>query len=304
MDVIILEMVLSLLLTIATYLFIPLLLIRKNKKMARKNLLWVSIANGCLVFILWNVFRIATNQELNTNVAPAWLWSAIGYALMKKRISVDTANEEVPIAPVEGYSSVEEQIADTSPAVEPIDNMRTTTAKTKYCHKCGKAIDNKSKKCSGCGKQYFRWKHLLIGLLIIIPITILASVSIYYYSECQNYQKKYIQAKADSDQLKQLLEQREGELASIHEDIDELSERIYPMLDDIEFYHEHIVFRSDDNTELYHKYGCPRLDLSCFWAYNTEMAEQLGYEPCDYCSEQDYPVKATTREDFRKKYGY
>jgi hypothetical protein len=304
MDIIILEMVLSSLLTIATYLFIPALLIRRNKRTTKKKLLLVTIANGCLVFILWNVFRVVTNQEPNTNVTPAWLWSAIGYALMKKRLYVETVNEEVPYISVEGDSPVKEQKVDISPAVEPIDNMQTTTTKTKYCHKCGKEIDNKSKKCSGCGKQYFRWKHLIIGLLIIIPIAILASTSFYYYSECQTYQKKYIQAKTDSDQLKQLLEQREGELASIHEDIDELSERIYPMLDDIEFYHEHIVFRSDDNTELYHKYGCPRLDLSCFWAYNTEMAEQLGYEPCDYCSEQDYPVKATTREEFRKKYGY
>lgn len=291
-------MVLSLLLTIATYLFIPLLLIRKNKRMTRKKLLLVSIANGCLVFILWNAFRIATNQELNTNVAPAWLWSAIGYALMKKRLSVDTANEDVPNALTEEGYPVEEQIADISPAVEPIDNMRTTTAKTKYCHKCGKAIDNKSKKCSGCGKQYFRWKYLLIALLIIAPFIVLSSTSVYYYSEYKNYQEKYTQALSDNDELKLALEQKEIELIDSSDELEDQKEQIFSMLDDINFYHEYIAICPDDDTKTYHKYGCARLDISSFWAYNKELAEQYGYEPCTLC------FRATTREDFLKKYGY
>lgn len=303
MNIFILDMVLSMLLTIVTYLFIPFILICINKRMTRKKMLYVSIANGCLVFMLWNVFRIATDQEFNTNVHPAWLWSAIGYALIKKRLSLDTINEEEPNVPGADCSPVEDQIVNISHTIGHTDNMQASTIKPKYCHKCGKVIDNKSKQCSGCGKQYFRWKYLLNIILIIVPIIGLASALFYYYSEYEYYHSQYIQASLENDELKRILEQKENELCNINDSIDELSEKIYPMLDDIEFYHEHVVFRSDDGTELYHKYGCPQLDTSEFWAYNTEYAESLGFKPCNFCSNQDYPIETPTRDDFIKKYG-
>ena len=51
----------------------------------------------------------------------------------------------------------------------------------------------------------------------------------------------------------------------------------------INFFDKHIVFISDDATNIYHKYGCYRFDTTYFWAYNTERAVQLGYSPCDKC---------------------
>lgn len=42
--------------------------------------------------------------------------------------------------------------------------------KTKYCSKCGSAINSKTKKCTGCGKQYFKFafKPVLCIFLVIL----------------------------------------------------------------------------------------------------------------------------------------
>lgn len=51
----------------------------------------------------------------------------------------------------------------------------------------------------------------------------------------------------------------------------------------LDFFDEHIVFVEDDDTNLYHKYDCYRFTGDYFWAYNTELAISIGYQPCSIC---------------------
>lgn len=54
------------------------------------------------------------------------------------------------------------------------------------------------------------------------------------------------------------------------------------------FLDDYIVIVSAKNENLYHKYGCSELDLSEFWAYNTELAQSYGYTPCPKCNQKNY----------------
>ena len=65
--------------------------------------------------------------------------------------------------------------------------------------------------------------------------------------------------------------------------ISSLQFEINDMENKVSFYEQHVVFVSDDGTEVYHKYGCSQFDSSYFWAYNTKAAESKGYEPCGNC---------------------
>ena len=47
------------------------------------------------------------------------------------------------------------------------------TYNKRYCSKCGSIVDNESKKCTGCGKQYFngfKGKNLIIITLLFMLI--------------------------------------------------------------------------------------------------------------------------------------
>lgn len=53
----------------------------------------------------------------------------------------------------------------------------------------------------------------------------------------------------------------------------------------LEFFDEYVVFVEDDGTNLYHKYECDKFKGDYFWAYNTDQAIDIGYEPCPRCCE-------------------
>ena len=74
-----------------------------------------------------------------------------------------------------------------------------------------------------------------------------------------------------------------GQLASKDDTIENLREKNNLMSYEIAFYDRHVVFVADDGTKKYHNYSCEYLDLSYFWAYNTEAAEDRGYKPCSHC---------------------
>lgn len=45
---------------------------------------------------------------------------------------------------------------------------------TTYCRLCGKPIDDETKVCSGCGKQYFRGIKPMVFLCIVLILAVLA----------------------------------------------------------------------------------------------------------------------------------
>ena len=53
-------------------------------------------------------------------------------------------------------------------------------SRKKYCKYCGFLIDSESRKCTGCGKQYFRIFHLKISHIIIFSLLIIAIESLFF----------------------------------------------------------------------------------------------------------------------------
>lgn len=51
-----------------------------------------------------------------------------------------------------------------------------------------------------------------------------------------------------------------------------------------QFLDDYIVIIGVNDTLNYHKYGCPNLDLTEFYAYNTEFAKACGYTACTLCN--------------------
>lgn len=145
-------------------------------------------------------------------------------------------------------------------------------------------------------KQFFQrnkpkgaFRHLLI-------LTLLGALS---FSVFQNfrYQKMINQLNTEIDSLELSIDSLEVQAASDKLLIEkyrksnaENSGKVYTLSQELEkikpvyeFCNKHIVVVSDDGTRNYHKIGCWYFDDSYFWAYNKELAEQKGYNPCSFC---------------------
>lgn len=140
-------------------------------------------------------------------------------------------------------------------------------SKQKYCSKCGGIINNTTKVCQDCGKQYFKLSRIFnkknalpIVLSAILLISIIANiwlaVDLVFYQDLA------------WERL---------------ESIWELEKENDYLLINHSFYEKYVVFVSDDGTNRYHKYPCRYFDTSSFWAYNTEAAKGKGYKACPYC---------------------
>lgn len=54
----------------------------------------------------------------------------------------------------------------------------------------------------------------------------------------------------------------------------------------VDFFNEYARVVSDDDSGLYHRYGCEDCDTSYFWIYNVNMAKTKA-EPCPKCCSDD-----------------
>ena len=64
--------------------------------------------------------------------------------------------------------------------------LEEKSRKKKYCSRCGKLIDSKTKKCTGCGKQYFKgiqMKPVTIILSLVIVASVLLNIFLYFENQ-------------------------------------------------------------------------------------------------------------------------
>lgn len=173
------------------------------------------------------------------------------------------------------FSEKKASVITTNPTVE---NKKTSTVK-KYCSRCGHLIDEETKKCTGCGKQYIKGIRYFLGkifckknivllilsfmLLVSLVANILLAVNI-----------------TDLDRAYHINQEKVEKYEGL---IDDYQYEILGLENDLYFYNKYVVFVSDDGTKLYHKVDCYKFDSTYFWAYNTEYAIYLGYSPCSWC---------------------
>lgn len=151
--------------------------------------------------------------------------------------------------------------------------VATTKTKTKYCSKCGSLIDSETKVCTGCGKQYFRGfklnKFSVTVIILAIALLISAIFNIYQYSELDYYMGR-----------ETYLEDR---VSSLEDEVSDLESESWENFAKNNFFDEYAEIIGDDGTDVYHKYGCSRLDTSDgFWILNTDAAKQQ-YSKCPVC---------------------
>ncbi len=153
-----------------------------------------------------------------------------------------------------------------TPAGKPVVK-KEKPVKMKYCSRCGSVVDSKTKICTGCGKKYFKGIRFNKFSITVIVLSLMfigsAIVNIYQYDEI--------------DRLTWREEYLEGQVSDLSDANQENQGEAF-------FFDYYAEIVGDDGTELYHKYGCKKLDTDDgFWIFNTEAAESQGYNECPYC---------------------
>ena len=94
-------------------------------------------------------------------------------AYTKRRIEKTNTAQSMPN--VSEFCAERQSVADTITAPTSTAVV-TKSANRRFCRLCGSLIDNKSKKCTHCNKQYFRLRIPKMPLLIVLSITIVLGV--------------------------------------------------------------------------------------------------------------------------------
>ena len=297
------QIIISFIITIIVYLFFPLLLILSKSEMSKKSIKRTVILNGIFCFILFSFLRNIMGIESSTNIAPACIWSSIAYLLLMKKCytSPDTTHIDMPVPkqqfdePIKNdYNIMDNRISSNSTSIstdntEPslnssiVDDTEkcgkaykqptTEKEKKKYCSKCGALIDFTTKKCTGCGKQYFKGIPSIIYILIILLLLVCLCIMT-FSSNSQRSQLQYYKDNYESYKTKYETSQ---------EQINSLREEVQINTNKLQFIDNYVVFIEDDGTNLYHIYECEEFVGEEFYVLNTEWAVAEGYKPCSKC---------------------
>jgi RNase P subunit RPR2 len=171
--------------------------------------------------------------------------------------------------------------------------------KQRYCKHCGGAIDSETKKCSKCGKQYFRlrinWGSTFAFTITVLAIAI-AAVSLYrtfqYQNEITLLKDQQALLQNQVDELKSTVYDKNVKITKLEKQIEDKNLKYTRLLKEkqdlqtkVEFYDDCVVFVLDDGTNRYHRYDCVVFKYlrDSFWAFNIEAAKSRGYQACFAC---------------------
>ena len=134
-----------------------------------------------------------------------------------------------------------------------------------YCRRCGGKLDSNGK-CTVCYAQSFTAKMLTFPIMLLLCVCAILFTA-----------KKAYDINLKLEQYISACEFRDDKIKKMKTEIEEQQKKC-------DFLDEHIaIIVSDEDDAKYHKYGCYHVENKSFWAYNIELAQQEGHEPCKVC---------------------
>lgn len=181
---------------------------------------------------------------------------------------------------------------------KPVGTKRNP--KQRFCKLCGGAIDPDIKKCTKCGKQYFRLRITRTVAFVAIIAVLCTAFGFMSKYRADQHQIQLSQLNSKISELESTLESRDKTIEQNNQTIEQYKQQIsdknqrnheliqkkLELEQKVRFFDMYVVFVLDDNTYRYHKYDCTVFQRSfdSFWAYNVEAAESRGYTACYVCN--------------------
>ncbi|MBQ6606772.1 MAG: zinc ribbon domain-containing protein [Firmicutes bacterium] len=169
------------------------------------------------------------------------------------------------------------------PTAEAPAEPKQPAGKATYCKQCGGLIDPETKKCTKCGKQYFKSpKNMVSKVIVALLFLAMAGGLVYLFVQNQALAQDLNAKTKDASRYENLYKGAESNANEWKEKYLAEREKYSSIYNEYKFYHDYAVIVQEGVTN-YHSYGCPRLDYHYFWIYNIGAAPGLGYDPCPEC---------------------
>lgn len=179
------------------------------------------------------------------------------------------------------------------------DKEELKPKKTKYCKQCGSKIDYNTKKCTGCGKQYFKLHMNKTTIILSAIVLALVVLNIFQFVNLIKKDEIINEKTARISNSENLYDDLLNSNSRLKKQKERIKKKYRKISDAYDFYHEYSAIVYDDGSKKYHTYECPKyIDTDIkFYIYNTNWAEQEGYKPCRECHKNDDDIY--TLEDYR-----
>lgn len=268
---------------------------RRNKEPAEYGKIYAKI---CLCLIFWTFIAYIV-FFLMEHFAPAFMKSCALVStcffsfLALSKCGMNSNNlQEYVIA----YGRYYMNISDENFDIEKVKH-------TRYCKYCGSIIDD-DKKCTGCGKQYFRFPHLrnlkfshimCISLILLLSyfcyseaITIISMSNEYNnlytsYSEMETKFNDLCEKNADKNKKYEILRVDYHNLEIKYDHEKNESKKLIQYKNTALFWDEYgAITLANDNK--YHTFSCSKVQNSDTQYLCTIWdAKDMGYTPCPDC---------------------
>lgn len=155
----------------------------------------------------------------------------------------------------------------------------TTHISPSACPNCGSREYFKNGKCVSCGRKNSRAvknKKFIIAFAAFAFVMIFTAGFLFMAAVALGEM---------GDEYKAEAEKYEEKYKTISEDYEELSES-YKDLENLggEFFDKYAVILPDDGSNIFHRYGCSRMDSEkSFWIFNVDAAKGKGFSACTQC---------------------
>lgn len=170
----------------------------------------------------------------------------------------------------------------------------------RYCKLCGGLIDQDTKKCRQCGKQYFNLRiSSVIAYLLSVAAISVSCLSTYrannFRSMNTEYQEEIIQLSETIQSLKESVVLKDEDIERYKKCLEDddnqvsvLNAEKNALIEKISLYEKYVVFVVEDGSQIYHnEYDCYQFTFgrltSQITVYSPEQARSRGYFPCPNC---------------------
>ena len=256
----------NLIITLSAYGAFPFIFAKARKSpITKKKYRLLCFAINFIVMVAFIAIR---GEASNGGAYLLWTWVFSRYGakmlddddLLADNISVTTKEGPSPSTTNKPYDRPDDLLLQPEPQPEPQPIIVTTQKakkpiKVKYCSKCGSLIDNTSKKCTGCGKQYFKGIRINIPIFILVAIIIVLCILTFHTT---NENKTLLQQIADKDykitQLSANIKDLKSEVDALYIQNGELQQQLEEAAEihELELRRETFVL-CDKETNMYHE---------------------------------------------------
>lgn len=182
-------------------------------------------------------------------------------------------------------------ISDTTlPINEPQES--SVPSKVRYCKLCGSIIDSTTKKCTGCGKQYFspafarRLAAAVLSIALIVSTGLLLRELFHCRDQIETLSASVSEISSDLTTVSLERDDLALQVQQLEKEISTLRSSSRKIEDELEFYHSKVAVVDLTYTTInyYHTRSCSSLLRSKgYTVYTIPEAKQRGYTPCPDC---------------------